>query len=85
MLFDGARTDAELPGDLFVAATLHQQIKHLLISRCDFDSLDIYHGSSSDRAFVSFALTLHLLIFCARPTRAKAGVSPKLCFFRGVL
>src|SRR5258708_34652863 len=44
MLLHGARADTQLPGDFLVAATLDQQIEHLLISRRNFDSVDIHHN-----------------------------------------
>jgi hypothetical protein len=45
MLFDGARADVTLPGDLLIAATLYQQIKHLLIARRDFHLIQVGHDA----------------------------------------
>jgi hypothetical protein len=43
VLLHRARTNVELPGNLFVAASLHQQIQDLLVARRDFDLRQIDH------------------------------------------
>jgi hypothetical protein len=43
VLFDSARANAQLGGDLFVAATLDQQFQNLLIAACNFDLIQVDH------------------------------------------
>jgi hypothetical protein len=46
MLLHGARADVELFCDLFVAASLHQQVENLFISSGDLDSGEVHHSFS---------------------------------------
>ena len=43
MLFDGARTDLQLAGDFFIAATLHQQLEDFRIPYGNFDFSNVSH------------------------------------------
>jgi hypothetical protein len=52
VLFHGARADAQMPRNFLVAATLHQQIQHLLVTGSDFDFLQVDHGSLLKVGFV---------------------------------
>jgi hypothetical protein len=61
MLFDSARADAQLPGDFLVAATLDQQIEHLLIPRRYFNSIDIHHRNSPS-ADCDFLIRGHICV-----------------------
>src|SRR5947199_10801462 len=45
MLLYSAWTDVEFCGNVFVAATLHQQVQHLPIAVCDFDLIEVKHDS----------------------------------------
>jgi len=40
MLLNGARTDVEFCGNIFVAAPLHQQVEDLLIALCNFNLIE---------------------------------------------
>jgi hypothetical protein len=42
VLLDGARTDAQLPGDFFITAASHQQFENLLISRRNLHAIHIH-------------------------------------------
>jgi hypothetical protein len=41
MLFYGARTNAQLGGDLLIAAALYQQLQNLFIARRDLDLVNV--------------------------------------------
>ena len=43
MLFHGAWADVQLTSNLFVAATLHQQVQHLLVAGSHFDLFQVDH------------------------------------------
>jgi hypothetical protein len=43
MLLNGARTDVEFCGNIFVAAPLHQQVEDLLIALCNFNLIEAKH------------------------------------------
>ena len=47
MLFHGARANTEMARNFLVAASLNQQLQNLLVSRGDFDIVQIDHGLSS--------------------------------------
>jgi hypothetical protein len=43
VLFDGPGADVQVTGDLFVAASLNEQTQHLLVTRSDFDFIEVDH------------------------------------------
>lgn len=43
MLFYGSWADVQMARDFLVAAPLHQQVQHLLVSGCDLDLVEINH------------------------------------------
>jgi predicted GNAT family acetyltransferase len=48
VLFDGAGADIQSSGDFFVAASLGEKAKNLLITGRDFDGVEIDHGVTPD-------------------------------------
>ena len=50
MLFYGARTDLQLAGNFFVAATLHQQLENFRIPYGNFDFSNVSHMDLGIRA-----------------------------------
>src|SRR5579862_611308 len=46
VLLYGSRADVQLLGNLFVAATLHQQVQDVFIAMGDFDFVEINHVCS---------------------------------------
>ena len=50
MLFDGARTDLQLAGNFFVAATLHQQPEYFRIPHGNFYFSNVSHVNLGNRA-----------------------------------
>jgi hypothetical protein len=47
MLFHGTRANTEMARNFLVAASLNEQLQNLLVSRGDFDIVQIDHGLSS--------------------------------------
>jgi hypothetical protein len=43
VLLYGAWANAQLAGDFLIAASLDQQVEHLLVSRRNLDSIEIHH------------------------------------------
>jgi hypothetical protein len=71
VLLKGARTDVELPGDLFVAATLSQQPQNVFITGRDFDGIEIdrYPIPPGRKAWFEFT-ERHIPKQCIRQTFA---------------
>jgi hypothetical protein len=47
VLLYGAGANVEFDCDLFIAASLHQQLKNLLVAAGDFDLIEVQHFSAS--------------------------------------
>jgi hypothetical protein len=62
VLLYSARADAQLAGNFFITAALHQQVQHLPVAGRDFHSIEIHH-SGVLRFFLS-----DFLISCLVPS-----------------
>jgi hypothetical protein len=71
MLLDGARTDVQLRPNLFITASLYQQVQHLLIATRDLDLFQIQHVRSP-----SFREILKLAFLWSQSKEAR--LSPNL-------